>query len=69
MWVNFPFRMFSSYSFYFRPPSQDDADQVDTLEYIDLLEDPDNIPKYTGFFDYSEFWGGALNFHRSLGKL
>ncbi len=47
--------MFSSYSFYFRPPSQDDADQVDTLEYIDLLEDPDNIPKYTGFFDYSEF--------------
>jgi hypothetical protein len=40
----------------YRPPSpQEGVETVDTLDYIDLLEDPDKLPKYTGFFDYSDF--------------
>jgi hypothetical protein len=35
--------------------SENDLTAVDTMDYIDLLEDPDNVPKYTGVFDYNDF--------------
>jgi hypothetical protein len=30
-------------------------EMTDTLDFIDMIEDPDDIPSYTGCFDYSGF--------------
>ena len=42
-----------------RPSDDDENNQqhknIDTLEFIDMLEDDDEVPEYTGDFDYSEF--------------
>ena len=39
----------------YRPVSENARGVVDDFDVIDVLEDEDHIPAYTGCFDYEDF--------------